>query len=98
MKKYFILAWNWLVYSSADPKKVSLSVKGALTMASSLIIGLLTIFSVSVSNDEIANIIEALGLVVEMALSLVGAVAVLIGFIRKVYRTIKGEHLGIIYR
>jgi hypothetical protein len=98
MKYYITLAWNWLVYSSADPKKVSLSVKGALTVASSFIIGIVAIFGVGVSNDDIANIIEAISLVVEMALVLFGAVMSLIGLVRKVYRTIKGEHLGIIYR
>lgn len=69
---------NWIVTSSANPEKVSLTVKGALIA----IIPSLLVFSQMMhwgwSNDQLTLVVEAIA-------SIVSAFLVCVGIIRKIY-------------
>ena len=74
---------NWIVFSSSDPNKVALTVKGALTACVPLVIAIFgVVFNIQV--DQVA-LLEA----VSQASVVLGASLALIGAIRKVYITAK---------
>ncbi len=90
--------WDWLVWSSANPNELSLTVKGALT-------GVITLTTVGlgIANIHIpANVPVLLNQIVDGSIvvmqaiaGLVSALAIVGGLIRKVYLTIRGENLAI---
>ena len=82
--------FGWIVWSSKDPEKVSLATKGVLTLVFTSIISSFNFFGVDlgVLNDLINPILD----VISYALYTLSAVAVLVGSIRKVYLSLKGEN------
>lgn len=86
IKKFY----DWLVFSSANPQNVSLTVKGGLTagagflLAASGFLGLTNITSGSV-NDFTTTATQF----VDTALQIVGLTIAAAGFIRKMFYTIK---------
>ena len=74
---------NWIVYSSANPEKVSMTVKGVLTACVPMAIAIFgVVFSIQV--DQVA-FLEAVS---QVSVAL-GAVLASAGAIRKVYLTAK---------
>jgi hypothetical protein len=77
---------NWIVFSSKDSRKISLSVKAGLT-------GVITVLAIlNFDTSSMPEIVDMTAKVVEQALLLVSAVATLYGFIRKVKLTRLGEN------
>jgi hypothetical protein len=95
--RYAEKVWDWLVWSSADPKQLSLTVKGALT-------GVVTLITVGTGVAQIhlpAGAPEILNMIVEGAVTLaqavagvISAVAVIAGLWRKLIITFRGWHWG----
>lgn len=90
--------WAWLVYSSADSRKLSLTVKGALTSIIPFVIVAGNLTNLQLQNEDLENVVDGIVLVIEAGLGLVAAITFIYGAIRKVWRTLMGEHLGLNYR
>lgn len=92
--KYLKYAWEWLITSSADPYKVSLSVKGFLVTVSSFIVPVIVLLGHQVDNEQIQGVVDATAIVVQSFLALVGAIVFLVGLVRKLWRTFTGNNVG----
>jgi len=82
---------NWVLTSSSDPNKYSLTIKGALSMGAAYVLQLLPVlcgFHVlcwSVDGSVLSSAIDTVTNIVYLALSLVGSVAFLWGLGRKIW-------------
>jgi adenylosuccinate lyase len=82
---------QWLVTSSSDPQKYAASFKGILMLGAAWILKALAItcglalFCIAVDKDVLTSAIDTVGNVAYLALSLVGAMATLWGFGRKLW-------------
>lgn len=85
MKEKLLLAWEWLVSSSEDPRKVSLTLKGFIPfiMAISVWSGL------DMSEGALVSVMDAVTTALVSSVALVGALTSIVGFIRKLINTIK---------
>ncbi len=95
MKKTIDKVWDWLVWSSADPEKLSLTVKGAMTGFVTLMTVALGVAQIHlpVGAPEILNqIIDGTVLVIQAIAGLVSAIALVFGLWRKLVITFKGWH------
>ena len=87
--------WDWLVWSSANPNQLSLTVKGMLT-------GIVTLITVGLGVAHIplpggatallSQIVDATVTAVQAIAGAVSAIAVVVGIIRKLVETVKGTH------
>lgn len=77
--------WNWIVMSSADPTKYALTVKGAIVFAIPFIVQ----FSGIASEAELNQFADNVMVIVQSLLLAIGGVLSVIGFIRKVYLSLK---------
>lgn len=85
-------AWLWLVYSSADPQKFSLSVKAALTLAltyGSMAAGLAHI---QVPSEMFTQLIDAVALLIQAIAFVVSSIVGIFAFYRKVQTTLDGTN------
>ena len=93
--EYCDKAWNWLVWSSANEGQVSSTVKyGFLTTGTLLTI----VFGFShlqfptdqwtAISDNVIGVLQDIGV-------MVGAIGTLVSAIRKIYLTIKGQHISL---
>lgn len=73
---------NWLVVSSADPSKTSMTLKGILLQYVTLILAFLTVLHIPLTETQVYSLITDVTGFVGIALS--G-----IGLIRKIYLTVK---------
>jgi hypothetical protein len=74
---------DWIIYSSQDPAKLSLTVKGALTACIPLVIAIFgVVFNIQVDQVALLKMVSQASVVLGASLALVGAV-------RKVYITAK---------
>lgn len=87
---------DWLVWSSADPEKHSMTIKAMLTgyaawmlQQISLACGL-GLVCVNVDSESINQLIEAIGILVSTVLYMVAAGFGLYGVIRKIINTVMG--------
>jgi Na+/citrate or Na+/malate symporter len=80
---------NFFIKSSADPRKISLTVKGALGMFTSLIV-----FSTGIADTDINTIIDATAVVVQNVVFLVSSVVTLYGLLRKGYYAFKTSKMA----
>lgn len=92
--KYLNYAWEWLVVSSADPYKVSLSVKGFLLTISSFIVPVVALLGHTLDNEQVQNIVDAIAVTIQSFLAFVGSIVFLVGVIRKLYLTFTGNNVG----
>lgn len=83
---------DWLWMSSADPTKVGLSAKSTLTMIAAGLTMALGFANIHVGNAEISLIIDSIVAVIQYALLAVGAIGAVIGAVRKVILTLKGDN------
>lgn len=81
MKKFENAFINWLVVSSEDPTKVSLTVKGSLIAAIPMLVVLSQMLRLNWSQDQLALIVEGVSTIVSSFL-------VLFGLLRKLYYSI----------
>lgn len=84
IKDKLVSVWDWTVRSSADPKKVSLSIKSALVLAVPYVVSfgpLLGITADTVGLNELAaNIADLAG----VGLTIIGGIGLAMGLIRKI--------------
>lgn len=90
--------WDWLVWSSADPNQLSLTLKGYLTGVVTLATYAIGIAHVQlpagvpeIVNQSVDGIV-ALG---QAVAGVISAAAVVIGLFRKIYLTFKGQNQAI---
>lgn len=82
--------WNWIVVSSADPSKTSLTVKAAGVLAIPYVLNSVKIacgvglVCIGVDSASLNGLVDASAGIVEAALSLIGGIAFVYGFARKV--------------
>jgi len=86
MKQFLINAYNWLMKSSANPEKLSLTIKGILSAIVFVAVSFganytFTSFDVSAMAYDIANLISQIGVAVS-------ALVAAFGFVRKIYITL----------
>lgn len=82
--------WDWLVKSSKDPNKISLTVKGAISTAV-VVLGYFGITGVGIDTAGLGDNVAEIAVQVVAAIT---ALATLYGAIRKLYLTIKGFFSG----
>lgn len=70
---------NLLIRSSADPRKVSLAVKGFVLAATPI-----AMFFFDVTNDEVGVVADAIEKVIMFGLSFLSAAMILFGLLRKI--------------
>ncbi len=75
---------NKLLASSVDPEKLSLTVKGVLGGAATLILLLATSFGVSVSQGDLQTAIDGIGDLIVAIGGIVSTAAVVYGAVRKI--------------
>lgn len=80
-------AYNWLVWSSADPTKIALTIRGASAGLGAVIVMGAKLLGHDILPADIDAVFSAVADVVQMALSLVGAIIFAIGLLRKVFLT-----------
>lgn len=87
---------DWLIWSSKDPAKVSLTVRGALLALVPTVIGIISaacgfgITCLAVDAAGLNQIIEWIAAGVQIILTIVASFWVLWGLARKIYITVKG--------
>ena|SRR3990167_892451 len=82
----------WVLLSSKDPNKVSLTVKGVLTGAVVWIVWWGGLFGLHFDPESLGQIVEVVSTVVQLALTLGSMVATLWGLLRKIWKTAKGTN------
>lgn len=87
--------WNWIVTSSADANKTSLTVKGFLVGIIPAAMILLHIANINVGQEQLTGFIDAFSVVIQDALTLISAVMFLWGLIRKLSRTVDGTNAAL---
>lgn len=89
---YIKMAWYWLVFSSTDPQRIALTVKGFLL---GLLINLTVIAGlahVAVPSELLTQLIDGLVTIVQNALMTIAAIASVVGIIRKIFTTFAGTN------
>ena len=85
--------WNWLVVSSADEDKLSLTLKGIFGAAVTTLTVVLGFANIHVG--DLTPVVDALITLIQAIAAVVSAVVTLYGLVRKVVLTITGEHAGL---
>lgn len=84
---------DFIVWSSVNPEKVSLTVKGFLAMCISIAVPTLTLIGVTaVGNADLTAISAQILSVITDSLTVASGLVTLYGLVRKVYLTLKGEN------
>ncbi len=93
MKKVF----QWIVYSSADPRKISLTVRAALLGVVPMLLNAVSVacgfglVCLGVDADGLNTVAEAVSNLVFWGFSIVSGVMFLYGFVRKIVLTSTGQ-------
>ena len=80
---------NKLLVSSTDPKQLSLTIKGALTLILPLAALLIKASGGQVDNQDLEGIIEVIGDIAFFAGSILSLGAIFVGAIRKIVNSFK---------
>lgn len=83
MKRFF----QWLVISSVDPTKVSLTVKGFLTTAVSVIVMVSPLFHLHIGSEQLTSIVDGIVDTIVVVLTALSSIVTLFGLIRKIVVT-----------
>lgn len=86
---------QWLIVSSANPSKLSATVKGLLLGVLPVVVYLTGLAHLNVGESDLKALIDGIATVVEVGLGLVSAVVFVIGLVRKIYRTLTGTNQAI---
>jgi hypothetical protein len=76
---------NWIWYSSADPAKVSLTMKSFLLGLVPLVISIAGIAHLNLDQETVTMVFESVVVVVQSVLTIISAVGFVIGLIRKIF-------------
>lgn len=79
---------KWLVRSSADPARLSLTIKGVLVGFVPVIMAVAGLANIDIGSDRVSAIIDGVASLVQVALALVAMVMTAYGIVRKLYNTI----------
>jgi len=90
-----IKIWNWLVYSSKNAEKYSLTIKGLATFVPS-VVAFLALVNINIEANTFLAAIDILAAVVVAFFAMISALYTLTGLIRKLYTTIVGNNAVII--
>jgi uncharacterized membrane protein (GlpM family) len=91
-----ILIWKWLVKSSADSEKLSLTIKGTLLGIVPVAIYLFGAFNIEVASDQLTSAIDGIVVLIGVFAGIVSAVQIAVGVIRKIWTTFEGTNSVII--
>lgn len=83
---------DWIIYSSEDPAKISMTVKGILTAAIPTIIFVAKIFNVEIGSEDLTAFVDALVLFIGAVSMAVSAYMTVVGFFRKIFTTLTGNN------
>ena len=83
--------WNWFVVSSADPSKVSLTVKGVLVGIIPILVSILPIFGLKLDATTLGDVAGSIESIINAVLTIVALALGIVGFVRKVYNTLGGK-------
>lgn len=98
---YLITALRWLLVSSANPQQVSLTVRAIVlavvpfTMQAIGLVCTIGYYCYAIDPSWFEQAGDAIANVVFYALSLLSAVGVVWGIVRKIYRTVTGRNYAI---
>lgn len=84
--------WNWLVLSSANASKISLTVKGVLLGLLPTIVYFSGILGLHTSIDILNIVVNDISMVIVELGTLISVAATVIGLIRKIHATITGTN------
>lgn len=90
MKKIY----EWFVYSSANPEKIALTVKGAAVLLVPAIIFSLQVKGIVVTEAQVGDWFNQIVLVTQEVLVVFGALMSLVGLVRKLAITIRTAITG----
>lgn len=96
LKKMIKNFFTWLVASSADPNKVSLTVTSALTALIPYGIFLSGITHHSLDAADAGAVVAAIGTLVQVLLTAVSVCLFLYGLIRKIYLSLTGRNAAML--
>lgn len=88
MKKFIA----WLILSSKDPQKVSLTVKGFLGAAATYVVFFTGLFHLNITADNVTTLTDSLVYFVKVFLELVSVITTIVGAIRKLHTTAIGTN------
>ncbi len=78
---------QWVVVSSTDPSKVSLTIKGILVGTIPTIMFMLGLIHLNVGQEDLNVLIDSIAAIVQLVLSLIAVVMTTVGLIRKLINT-----------
>lgn len=81
--------WNWLVVSSEDPEKLSMTVKGLLGTVGSAVILVSPLVHLHIGDQQVTAIIDLISQIVISFCAVISGIATILGFARKIWSTIK---------
>ena len=76
--------WNWLVVSSANPQKISLTVKGVIISLIPILLTLSGIAHLSITSDGITNIASLIANLIDVSFTIIASISIVYGIIRKI--------------
>lgn len=78
---------HWVIYSSKDPRKWSLTIKGTGVYVVQFVIPSLALFGYTITGDDATSMINTIADVVEQGLQWIGTVMIAYGAVRKFWLT-----------
>lgn len=84
--------WKWVVLSSADANKLSLTVKGVLMSILPVLLYLMPIFNIQTSHDTLATVINDIGTFIVVFGGAISAGVTAYGLLRKIGTTLTGNN------
>lgn len=84
--------WAWLLLSSKDPEKASLTIKSILSGVATYAIFFTGFFHITVGASDINNLIATIGTLTGTVLMLISAFSATWGAVTKIYHTIRGTN------
>lgn len=92
--KTFEKILDWVLISSKDPTKVSLTVKGALLSIVPIFIALSNLTSLKLESEQLTLIVEIVAQFIQAIFGAVSLIVTAYGLVRKIIASLKGENLG----
>lgn len=99
MKSFFIwiwvalkTIWSWLVYSSVNADKISMTLKGLAVGLIPVIIVVFSLYNVQLESVKLNGIVDSLSDIVFAVSALVSAISVTWGAFRKLWTTVHGTN------
>lgn len=87
--------FDWILTSSSDPTKTSLTVKASLTVGASALLQIIGLTHINLGIIDAAflnNFINAISTAVLDVLIAVGSIGTVVGFVTKIWLTVTGKN------